>query len=180
MEAVGKFFKLIDERLEYWMITVFYSYFILIIVIEVILRYGVNTSTVVGEETARHAFIWLSWVAASVAVKKRIHIKIAFLEYKVSRKRQFQLNFLYNILFILFCAISIRYVIPIMKAQVAYETLSRAAQIPMWIPYTMIPIGAAYFGIEVIAAVIDRWNAPFAQRKGLSEEEDPEVGEALS
>lgn len=154
MEAVGKFFKLLDEKLEYWMITIFYSYFIFIIIIEVVLRYGVNTSTVVGEETARHAFIWLSWVAASMAVKKRIHIKIAFLENKVSSKRQFQLNFLYNILFIIFCAISIRYVIPIMKAQVAYETLSRAAQIPMWIPYLSIPFGYGMMILRVVQNMI--------------------------
>ena len=154
MKNVIGFFKLLDEKLEYWMITVFYSYFIFVIIIEVILRYGMNMSTIVGEETARHAFIWLSWVAASVAVKKRIHIKIAFLEHMVSRKRQFQLNFLHNFLFILFCAISIRYVIPIMQAQVAYETLSRAAQIPMWIPYISVPFGYSMMIFRVVQNII--------------------------
>lgn len=154
MKKVSGFFKLLDERLENWMITVFYSYFIFIIIIEVILRYGMNMSTVVGEETARHAFIWLSWVAASVCVKKRIHIKITFLEHKVSQKRQFQLNFLHNFMFILFCVISIRYVIPIMQTQVAYETLSRAAQIPMWIPYISVPFGYSMMIYRVIQNMI--------------------------
>ncbi len=150
MKFLRKCYEILDERLENWMITVFYSYFIVIIVLEVVLRYGFNKSTIIGEETARHAFIWLSWVAASVAVKKRIHIKIAYLEHKVSRNKQYYLNFLYNGLFILFCAISIFYVIPIMRDQVEYETLSRAAQYPMWIPYLSVPFG---YGMMIFRTV---------------------------
>jgi TRAP-type C4-dicarboxylate transport system permease small subunit len=145
-----KVYRILDERLENWMITVFYTYFIVIIVLEVTLRYGFNKSTIIGEETARHAFIWLSWIAASVAVKKRIHIKIAYLENKVSRLNQFKLNFLYNGLFILFCIISIGYVWPTMQTQVEYGTLSRAAQYPMWIPYLAVPFG---YGMMIFRTV---------------------------
>lgn len=142
--------KILDERIENWLITIFYTYFIIIIVLEVILRYGFNKSTIIGEETARHSFIWLSWMAASLAVRKRIHIKIAYLELKVSERVQYYLNFLYNGLFILFCMISIGYVIPIIQSQIEYETLSRAAQYPMFLIYLSIPLGYGMMILRVI------------------------------
>ena len=154
MSLAKKVYRILDERLENWMITVFYTYFIVIIVLEVTLRYGFNKSTIIGEETARHAFIWLSWIAASVAVKKRIHIKIAYLEHKVSRIKQYYLNFLYNGLFILFCIISIAFVIPIMRDQIEFETLSRAAQYPMWIPYLSVPLGYSLMIFRVVQNII--------------------------
>ena len=147
-------FKILDERVENWLITIFYTYFILIVVLEVTLRYGFNRSTIIGEETARHAFIWLSWVAASLAVRKRIHIKITYLENKVSQRTQYVLNFIYNGLFILFCIISIVYVIPIIQSQIEYETLSRAAQYPMFIIYLSIPFGYGMMIYRVIENII--------------------------
>jgi len=146
--------KILDERVEDWLITIFYSYFIVIVVLEVTLRYGFNKSTIIGEETARHAFIWLSWVAASLAVRKRIHIKITYLENKVSQRTQYVLNFIYNGLFILFCIISIIYVIPIIRTQIEYETLSRAAQYPMFIIYLSIPFGYGMMIYRVIENII--------------------------
>jgi len=154
MNILRKFCKLLDEKLEYWMITFFYVYFIVIVVLEVTLRYGFNKSTIVGEETARHAFIWLSWVAASVAVKKRIHIKITILENMVSQRNQYYFNFFYNFLFILFCLISMRYVFPIMETQIDYNTLSRAAQYPMWIPYLSVPFGYGMMIFRVVQNVV--------------------------
>ena len=146
--------KILDEKVEGWLITIFYTYFIVIVVLEVTMRYGLNKSTIIGEETARHAFIWLSWVAASLAVRKRIHIKITYLENKVSQRTQYVLNFIYNSLFILFCMISIGYVIPIIQTQIEYETLSRAAQYPMFIIYLSIPFGYGMMIYRVIQNII--------------------------
>jgi len=60
MGFIRRVLKILDERIENWLITIFYTYFIIIIVLEVTLRYGFNKSTIIGEETARHSFIWLS------------------------------------------------------------------------------------------------------------------------
>jgi len=89
-------------------------------------------------------------VAASQAVRKRIHIKINYLENKASQGTRYILNFIYNGLFILFCIISIAYVVPIIQSQIGYETLSRAAQYPMFIIYLSIPFGYGMMIYRVI------------------------------
>ena len=150
MQNIKNFFKLFDERIELWLLTVFYLYFVIIVVIEVIMRYVFNSSTVIGEETARHAFIWLSWIAASYVVKKRTYIRITMLENKIPVRVKYYLSVFYNILFILFCILTFWYVLPIMQAQTKYGTLSRATQYAMWIPYLAVPVGYAMMLFRVI------------------------------
>jgi TRAP-type C4-dicarboxylate transport system permease small subunit len=142
--------RFLDEYTEFVLIVLFYSYFIFIIVLEVILRYGFNTSTIIGEETARHAFIWLSWIAASLAAKKRIHISVAVIEQHFSRNWQYAMNYFYNVLFVVLCSFGIFYVLPIIQTQIQYETLSRAARYPMYIVYLAIPIG---YGLMIVRVV---------------------------
>lgn len=150
-KAIIHFF---DEYVEYVLIVLLYSYFIIIIVLEVILRYGFNSSTIIGEETARYAFIWLAWIAASLAAKKRIHISVAVIEQHFSRKWQYAMNYFYNAFFIIFCSFGIFYVLPIIQTQFQYETLSRAAQIPMYLVYLAIPIGYGLMIARVVQNMI--------------------------
>lgn len=154
MTAARRFLGFLDDKLEYGLIITFYTYFIVIIVLEVTLRYGFNKSTIIGEETARHAYIWLSWIAASLAAKYRIHIKITYVEHQVSQRTQYYLNYFYNILFIFFCYYGIKYVLPIMQTQYQYKTLSRAAQYPMFIIYLSIPLGYGLMIFRVIQNMV--------------------------
>lgn len=146
--------RFLDEYAEFCLIVVFYSYFIIVIVLEVILRYGFNSSTIIGEETARHAFIWLAWIAASLAVKKRIHISVAVLEQHFSERWQYVMNYFYNMLFVILCGFGIYYVLPIIESQIQYETLSRAAQYPMFMIYMSIPIGYGMMIARVIQNMV--------------------------
>lgn len=144
----------LDENLEYFLIVVFYSYFVIVVVVEVVLRYGFNSSLLIAEETARYAFIWLAWIAASLATRKRLHISIQVFEERQSRNTQFGLSFVYNLLFILLCVYGIRYVLPIIQSQFDYGTLSRAAQLPMFLVYLAVPLGYALMVLRVIQNMV--------------------------
>jgi len=176
MHKFKNFLTLIDERIELWLLTAFYLYFVIIVIIEVIMRYVFNGSTVIGEETARHAFIWLSWIAASYVTKKRTYIRITMFENKIPLNIKYYLSIFYNLLFILFCALTFYYVLPIMKAQVEYGTLSRATQYPMWIPYLAVPFGYAMMTFRVIQnMVLDFGN----WRQGLAPGESAAEGKSI-
>ena len=46
-----------------------------------------------------------------------------------------------------------------------YESeTSPVLQIPMWIIYLCLPLGAIYFGIEIVLSVFARWDNPTNQR----------------
>jgi TRAP-type C4-dicarboxylate transport system permease small subunit len=66
----------IDRQCERWLLLTFYALIIITVAIEVIRRFGLNYSSVWGEELARYAFIYLAWIAAAAAVRDRAHIRI--------------------------------------------------------------------------------------------------------
>lgn len=133
--------KLVDDYAEYALIVVLYGYFVSIIIIEIALRYLFNMSTGIGEETARHAFIWLSWIAASLAAKKRIHISINLFYERLSYRGQGLMTLINNFLFIGLATVVIYYALDIMLDQYNYGTLSRAARYPIYVAYLGVPLG---------------------------------------
>ncbi len=57
---------------------VFYAFCCIVIVQEVVRRFGLNFSSAWGEEAARYAFIYLGWIGAAYAVRERAHIRFDF------------------------------------------------------------------------------------------------------
>ena len=50
--------------------------------------------------------------------------------------------------------------LPLIELGWLFET-SPVLQLPMWVIYLSLPLGAAYFALELVARVVERWNQPF-------------------
>ena len=68
---MGAFIRFFDGKVVKWFIIGTYAYFCLIILIEVIRRYGFGASSPWGEMTARYAFVYLTYVAAAEGIRRR-------------------------------------------------------------------------------------------------------------
>lgn len=66
----------IDENGERWLLLIFYATIVATIMVEVVRRFGLSYSSIWGEEIARYSFIYLAWIGAAAAVKRRAHIRI--------------------------------------------------------------------------------------------------------
>ncbi len=66
----------LNQHGERWLLLVFYSMIVATIASEVVRRFGLNYSSIWGEEIARYSFIYLAWIGASAAVRERAHIRI--------------------------------------------------------------------------------------------------------
>jgi len=141
MSRVRRALRNIDEHAEDAVIVVIFTYFIFIISLEVTLRYVFNSSTLWGEETASHAFVWISWIAASQAAKKRVHISISIIDRYLSERSKFAMAYFYNGLFILLCLLGLKYVWTFIDVYYRYKTLTVAAQYPMYLVYAAVPTG---------------------------------------
>ena len=73
------FIRFFDSKVIKWFIIGTYAYFCLIILIEVIRRYGFGASSPWGEMTARYAFVYLTYVAAAEGIRQGRHIRIDLL-----------------------------------------------------------------------------------------------------
>jgi len=66
----------IDRNGERYLLLIFYTLVVAVIGVEVIRRFVLSFSSIWGEEIARFAFIYLTWIGASAGVKNRSHIRI--------------------------------------------------------------------------------------------------------
>jgi TRAP-type C4-dicarboxylate transport system permease small subunit len=66
----------IDRNGERWLLLPLYAMIVLTIFVEVFRRFVLSYSSIWAEEVARYAFIYVSWIGASAAIKERAHIRI--------------------------------------------------------------------------------------------------------
>jgi len=72
---MGMLIKALDRNGERYLMLVFYSTIVFVIVTEVVRRFALSYSSLWGEEIARYMFVYLGWVGASYAVRERTHIR---------------------------------------------------------------------------------------------------------
>jgi len=66
----------IDENGERDLLLPLYAMIVITIFMEVFRRFVLSYSSIWAEEVARYAFIYVSWIGASAAIKDRAHIRI--------------------------------------------------------------------------------------------------------
>ena len=71
-----RFVRAFNEKCELWLMLWLYGYIITVISVEVMRRFVLDFSSLWGEETARYAFVYLTWIGAAAAIKSRSHIRI--------------------------------------------------------------------------------------------------------
>ena len=68
--------RAIDQNGERWLLLPLYALIVLTIFMEVFRRFILSYSSIWAEEVARYAFIYVSWIGASAAIRERAHIRI--------------------------------------------------------------------------------------------------------
>ncbi len=69
-------FSEIEENGERYLTLPLYTMVVITIFMEVFRRFFLSYSSIWSEEIARYAFIYISWIGASAAIKERAHIRI--------------------------------------------------------------------------------------------------------
>jgi len=66
----------INQNGERYLLLPLYALIVIVIFMEVFRRFVLSYSSIWAEEVARYAFIYVSWIGASAAIKERAHIRI--------------------------------------------------------------------------------------------------------
>ena len=88
-ESDGKqhgWIKLLDENGERYAMLVAYLFVCIVIVQEVLRRFGLNFSSAWSQETAQYLFIYLGYIGAAYGVKERAHIRFDVLIGRVGER----------------------------------------------------------------------------------------------
>lgn len=142
-----KLIRIFDSLLENTIVTL-YSAIILVISIQILLRYGFATSLVWSEEFGRYSFIWMTWLGGAYAIPAGLHLGFDLLILELHAKIRMVCEIVARIVIILFLLTLIIYGIKVMA--LTMETASPSLQIPMGLMHLSTVIGSIAMIIQTL------------------------------
>ena len=137
-----------------------FAYMTLAVLAQVFGRYVFNYSISWTEETARYAQIWVVLMGAGIAMRRGLHVAVDALAAMLPLRWARGLSLLIAAGSLWFLGVVVYGSLPLIELGWLFET-SPVLQLPMWVIYLSLPLGAAYFALELVARVVERWNQPF-------------------
>lgn len=141
---------LVDSKLERWLIVPAYCYFCLIILVEVGRRHLIGDTSQWGEMTARYAFVYLVYIAAAEAIRRRHHFSIDVVPRSLSNRKRLYLLLYLDLLHVLLAAFVIRFSIEAIEFQISLKMLMTGLDINMAWATAAIPLGWVLLSYRVI------------------------------
>ena len=150
------------RKLVAGLVIVFFSYMAIAVLVQIAGRYLFNFSIDWTAETATFAQIWMVLLAAGLAMKEKLHVSVDALTHwlPVPALRGLIIVVAIACGWFLWQAIAGSLAL----IDIGRIQASPVLQIPMWIPYLSLPVGLAYFGLELLMAMLEKWRDPTAQR----------------
>jgi C4-dicarboxylate transporter DctQ subunit len=156
MKAIGHF---LDSGIIKWFIIGIYAYFCLIILIEVIRRHVFGDSSPWGEMTARYAFVYLTYMAASEGIRQGRHIRIDLLPNTLTGIAAKILRLYIDALILILAACVIYYSLELIGIQWSVGIVMSAADTNMAFAQVALPLGWTL----IVIRLLQNWTQPLPQ-----------------
>ncbi|MGM0874569.1 MAG: TRAP transporter small permease [Bacillota bacterium] len=149
-----KSLKWLDRNFEKYILFSLSFVMVVVIFLQVFMRYVMTNSLSWSEELARYCFIWLIYIGISYAVKYHRHIKVdaALLLFKDKTKIYFSI--LSNLLFLIFCVYVVIYGYGIASQLLSFGQTTPALHIPTGVVYLAPPVGMGLAAIRLLQNII--------------------------
>lgn len=158
--------KWLDANLERALAGFLLASIVVLIAVNVFLRYVMNASLSWGEELTLWIFVWFVWIAVSLAFQRREHIRITVLTDLMGPRGRKAIEILVSLLILAFLVtLSVECIKLMLKPFVASQT-SVVLGLPIPILYASAPFGAALSGFRVVQHLITTLRTPAHQFDG--------------
>lgn len=123
-----------------------------LVFLNVVLRYGFNSSINITEEVARYLFVWLTFLGAVLAFNDGQHVKVTMLTTKLSAAKQRLLSLLTDglMLFCCYLMLSGSWV----QFQLNLDNIAPISGIPTGVTYFAGVVAAALIGVLLILRLV--------------------------
>ena len=156
------FIRWLDTSFEETLVTIFIGIFITASLLQVLFRFVLEIPASWTEESARYAFIWMTFVGAAVASKRSSHVRMDLLEHMVRPPAlKAGLNWLAQGAFLLFCAIAFVVGVKVCLSFSARPQFSPVMKLPMICVYGAVPVG---MGLSIFRIIQSMWRKIKAAR----------------
>ncbi|WP_377349018.1 TRAP transporter large permease [Pontibacillus salicampi] len=150
-----KLIQLVNDKFEEVFIVGGFLSFIILINLQVLNRYilpfvEIGNITTWTEEVSRYMFIYISYLGASLAIKKRESIEVNILVQRLPYHLQQSLSFATSIFMGIFSVVLIYKGFQMILMQIEMNQTSPALGMSMAIPYSAVPIGFSVLLMRII------------------------------
>ncbi len=157
MEAVFTRLSVWLDRFEKGAVTVLLGTMIIVIFLQVFFRFVVKGSLPWSEELARYVMVWAVFFGASMGAKTGAHIGVeAFVSFFPSKLQRLMI-LISAVLTQIFCLLVFVLSMQVVLRIHEMEQVSPAMEIPMYIPYLAVPVGAVLMSIRFLQAAYGKW-----------------------
>ena len=136
-----------------------FSALVILCVLQILFRSGLNFSLSWTEELARYVFILLVYMAACAAVAENAHVRVEVIDNFLSKKQARVLDTIADLIFIAFMGLIGWYGLEIAIDAFKIKTLSPAMRMPMWIAYAIVPTTFGLTCIRLMQKIYRRFTA---------------------
>jgi C4-dicarboxylate transporter DctQ subunit len=142
------------ERLEDIFVVLTFFLATVLVFVNVVLRFfGYGTTW--SEELIRYLIIWLTFIGASICVRKNEHVGIDLLPEYLSEFWKKVLFLLVNVIAIIFLVFLTKYSIGLIEFNFAKGQIAPALGIPIYFVYLCVPIGALLMMVRYIVSSVE-------------------------
>lgn len=152
LRSIINFYNKFEERI----LTYSFMFSVVLLFIQIVMRYVVGRSLSWSEELARYIFLWQVWLGTSFAVRENRHIRIDIIPNILKKNKLVGARFeLFVTLIWLVFAIFLTYQgFMLTSIQIEINQLSAALRIPMALAYASVPVGCGMMSLRLIGRLI--------------------------
>lgn len=143
----------VDKHGERWLLLVFYSMIVATIATEVVRRFGLNYSSIWGEEIARYSFIYLAWIGASAAVKERAHIRIDVILHYLPSRGKIAVYLLGDILMVVLAVFCLYWSLKPIATSIEFDSVTHGLRISQAWFTAAVPLGFSMILFRLVQSI---------------------------
>ena len=147
MKKVIDFYNNLEEKILVLGIVIM----VIILFMQVLLRFIFGSPFTWAEELARLIFIWISWLGISLGQRKMEHIKVTMVTDRIKGKTQNIILLLADIVSLIVLVIFIWQGVSLVATIFDMGTRTAALHVPRWIVYLSVPVSCLAMGVRLVA-----------------------------
>ena len=140
------------EMVEKFIAMILMAAMTIIIAAAVFFRYFLNDPIFWAGEASIFIMAWVTFIGGSLGLKHRSQASVTFLVDRFTEKGKRNLEIVSYIIIIIFVAILL-----VLSYQWVFATMhqtSTTMRIPMWIPYSSVPVGLSFATVHLLTHLI--------------------------
>lgn len=154
MKRARKFLDNIEENLLLFMLAIL----VMVIFMQVVMRYLFQSSLSWSEEFGRYLFIWLTWMSTGYAVRQHRHLRIEIFSDFLSKRGKIILNITAMIIWCAFGIFLVNKGWAITSLLWRRGQITAALEIPMAVTYASVPFGAGIMSLRLVDEIISAFH----------------------